>query len=87
MAATGTAATATVASPTSGARAGSRTSSTRTLEEEHVTETTIEDRTRELRGLLDRIEAHPERAWEEERRRVAVLQRLLAAESAAVPAD
>ena len=52
-----------------------------------MTETTIEDRTRELRGLLDRIEAHPERAWEEERRRVAVLQRLLAAESAAAPAD
>jgi len=44
-----------------------------------MTETTIEDRTRELRTLLDRIGAHPERAWTEERRRVAVLQRMLAA--------
>jgi len=47
-----------------------------------MTETTIEDRERELRTLLDRIEAHPERAWTEERRRVAVLQRLLAADRA-----
>ena len=47
-----------------------------------MTETTIEDRARELRGLLDLIEAHPERAWTEERRRVAVLQRLLAADQA-----
>lgn len=47
-----------------------------------MTETTIEDRERELRALLDRIEAHPERAWTEERRRVAVLQRLLAADRA-----
>ncbi len=44
-----------------------------------MTETTIEDRQRELRALLDRIEAHPERAWSEERERVAVLQRMLAA--------
>jgi hypothetical protein len=48
-----------------------------------TTETTIEDRTRELRGPPDRIEAHPERAWSEERRRVAVLQVLLAADRAA----
>jgi hypothetical protein len=51
-----------------------------------MTETTFEDRTRELRSLLERIAAHPERAWSEERERVAVLQRLLAAEPAA-PAD
>lgn len=49
-------------------------------------ETTIEDRERELRSLLDRIAAHPERAWPDERQRVAVLQRLLAAEGAAAPA-
>lgn len=47
-----------------------------------MTETTMEDRQRELRALLDRIEAHPERAWTEERERIAVLQRLLAAEHA-----
>lgn len=44
--------------------------------------TTSEDRTQELRALLDRIETHPERAWSAERARVAVLQRLLAAELA-----
>jgi hypothetical protein len=48
-----------------------------------MTETTVEDRTRELRGLLDRIEAHPECAWSEERRRVAVLQLPLAADRVA----
>lgn len=47
-----------------------------------MTETTTEDRERELRSLLDRIEAQPERAWTDERQRVAVLQRLLAAERA-----
>ena len=45
--------------------------------------TTNDDRRRELRRLLDEISAHPERAWTEERERVAVLQRLLAAEEAA----
>ena len=45
-----------------------------------MTETTIEDRQRELRSLLDQIEAHPERTWTRERERVAVLQRMLAAE-------
>ncbi len=45
-----------------------------------MTETTIEDRQRELRALLDQIEAHPERAWTRERERIAVLQRMLAAE-------
>ena len=42
-------------------------------------ETTIVDRERELRELLDQIEAHPEKAWTAERERVAVLQRMLAA--------
>ncbi|WP_136694447.1 M20 family metallopeptidase [Alteraurantiacibacter aquimixticola] len=42
-------------------------------------ETTIEDRKKELRSLLDQIEAHPEKAFTEERKRVAVLQNMLAA--------
>lgn len=48
-----------------------------------MTETTIADRERELRTLLERIAAHPEREWTGERQRVAVLQRQLAAEHAA----
>ena len=39
-------------------------------------ETTIADRERELRELLDQIEAHPEKAWTAERQRIAVLQRM-----------
>ncbi len=46
-------------------------------------ETTMEDRQRELRGLLDQVGAHPEKAWTQERERIAVLQRILAAENAA----
>ena len=42
------------------------------------TETTTADRERELASLLDLIARQPERAWSEERRRVAVLQRMLA---------
>ncbi len=42
-------------------------------------DTTIEDRKRELRNLLDQIEAHPEKAFTEERKRVAVLQGMLLA--------
>jgi len=42
-------------------------------------ETTIADRERELRELLDQIEAHPEKAFAAERKRIAVLQRMLAA--------
>ena len=42
-------------------------------------ETTIADRERELRELLDQIEAHPEKAWTAERQRIAVLQRMLGA--------
>ena len=37
------------------------------------------DRERELASLLDQISTHPERAWAEERKRVGVLQRMLAA--------
>ena len=48
-----------------------------------MTETTIEDRERELAGLLQRIAGPPERERPEERARVAVLQRLHAAEQAA----
>ena len=47
-----------------------------------MTETTIADRERELAALLQRIAEHPEREWRDERARVAVLQRLLAAEQA-----
>jgi len=47
------------------------------------TVTTIADREHELAALLRQIGEHPERAWPEERRRVAVLQRLLAAEHSA----
>ncbi|HYD24365.1 MAG TPA: hypothetical protein VEB68_06185 [Croceibacterium sp.] len=48
-----------------------------------MTETTIADRERELASLLRQIADHPERAWPAERARVAVLQRMLAAEQAA----
>ena len=48
-----------------------------------MSETTNADRERELAGLLSRIAEHPERAWREERARVAVLQRMLAAGHAA----
>lgn len=46
-------------------------------------ETTHADREKELRDLLDRISAHPEKAWTAERERVAVLQRMLAAQEKA----
>jgi len=46
-------------------------------------ETTPEDRRKELRSLIDRIEAHPERDWTDERRRIAILQSKLAAEESA----
>lgn len=46
------------------------------------TKTTIADRERELAALLDLIAGQPEREWREERGRVAVLQRMLAAEHA-----
>ena len=45
--------------------------------------TTRADRERELRNLLDRIAASPDKAWTEERARVAVLQTLLASEEKA----
>ena len=45
--------------------------------------TTSDDRRRELESLLTKLREHPERKWTEERERVAVLQRMLAAEEAA----
>lgn len=46
-------------------------------------DTTQADRERELRSLLDRIAAHPDKPWTHERARVAVLQTMLAAEEKA----
>jgi len=43
-------------------------------------ETTTQDRKNELRKLLDQIEAHPEKPFTEERKRVAVLQNMLLAQ-------
>ncbi|MCB2065507.1 MAG: hypothetical protein KDE15_02575 [Erythrobacter sp.] len=40
-------------------------------------DTTAQDRRNELKSLLERIHAHPEHAFVEERKRVAVLQSLL----------
>jgi len=40
-------------------------------------ETTMEDRKKELRSLLEQMEAHPERDWSEEQERVAVLRQML----------
>lgn len=50
---------------------------------------TIDSRTREkeLRSLIGRIEAHPEREWQQERKRIAVLQRLLLAEQVATRSE
>jgi len=46
-------------------------------------ETTMEDRRKELRVLLGRIEAHPEHDMTAERERVRVLRRMLQGEQAA----
>jgi len=40
---------------------------------------TIEDRKKELRVLLDQIEAAPSRDWSRERERIVVLQQMIAA--------
>lgn len=42
-------------------------------------ETTPADREKELRELLDTLEAHPEKALDRHRERVAVLRQMLAA--------
>jgi hypothetical protein len=55
----------------------------RLAKEKRMTETTKADRERELAALLGRIADHPEKEWRNERARVAVLQRMLAAEQAA----
>ena len=44
-----------------------------------MTPVTIEDRKKELRVLLDNIQAHPSRDWTEARERVVVLQEMIAA--------
>jgi len=41
---------------------------------------------KELRALLDQIQAQPSRDWTEERQRVAVLKNLIAARGKSVPA-
>lgn len=42
-------------------------------------ESVLENRRKELRVLLDQMEAHPERDWTEQRKRVDVLRELLTA--------
>lgn len=44
-------------------------------------ETTAEDRRKELRSLLDRIQQYPERDWSSELKRVTVLRHMLAKQS------
>lgn len=46
-------------------------------------ETTMEDRRRELKALLDQMEAHPERDWSGEKQRANVLREMIAAEASA----
>jgi len=41
---------------------------------------TIEDRKKELRVLLQQMEAQPSRDWTEQRERVVVLQKMIAAD-------
>jgi hypothetical protein len=43
-------------------------------------ETTLEDRRHELKDLLEAMKAQPSRDWSEEKKRVIVLQRMLAAQ-------
>lgn len=46
-------------------------------------DTTVDHRKQELRKLLDEIAAHPEKDFTEERKRVAVLKEMLAAQEKA----
>ncbi len=39
---------------------------------------TADDRRKEVRALLDQIQAHPERDWSAARRRLATLNKLIA---------
>lgn len=41
---------------------------------------TIDDRRKELRSLLDQIDANPSRDWSSERTRIVVLQQMIAAD-------
>ena len=45
--------------------------------------TTTQDRKKELKVLLTQMEAHPSRDWTAERERVAVLQKVIAADERA----
>ncbi|MCB2079261.1 MAG: hypothetical protein KDE55_16390 [Novosphingobium sp.] len=45
--------------------------------------TTMEDRQKELRTLLDQMQAHPERDWTEQKKRANVLREMIAAHEAA----
>ena len=47
-----------------------------------MTPVTIEDRKKELRVLLDLLQAHPERDWTQERQRIIVLNEMIAADEA-----
>lgn len=40
-------------------------------------ETTMQDRERELRSLLNQMAAHPERDWAQARERIAVLRAMV----------
>lgn len=46
-------------------------------------ETTRKDRENELRQLIDKVTAQPNRSWTDERKRIAVLQTQLASQQAA----
>ncbi|WP_230281505.1 hypothetical protein [Croceicoccus sp. Ery15] len=46
-------------------------------------ETTRKDRENELRQLIDKVSAQPNRSWTDERKRIGVLQTQLASQHAA----
>ncbi|BAK65139.1 hypothetical protein SLG_04640 [Sphingobium sp. SYK-6] len=48
-----------------------------------MTPVTIDDRKKELRSLLEQIQANPSRDWTRERERVVVLQHMIAADERA----
>ena len=50
-----------------------------TLPGEPMKPVTVDDRKKELRALLDQMRRQPSRQWQEERRRVLVLQSMIAA--------
>ncbi|MBB5984464.1 hypothetical protein [Sphingobium lignivorans] len=48
-----------------------------------MTPVTIDDRKKELRSLIEQIQANPSRDWTRERERVVVLQQMIAADERA----